>query len=90
MLNSNPAAQIGIRGLYQGVKPCYLRDISFAAIYFGIYHEGRSFACLSLSFSLSRARACSLSLSLSLRLSLSLSLSLALSLSQACAGPGRK
>ena len=27
--------------MYQGVKACYLRDISFAALYFGIYHETR-------------------------------------------------
>ena len=80
MLNGNPAAQIGIRGLYQGVKPCYFRDISFAAIYFGIYHEGRSVACLSLA----RARVHGDSLSLSPFLALSLSLSLW----QACAGSG--
>jgi len=40
---STIVSQIGLGGLYQGVKACYLRDISFAAIYFGIYHESRKF-----------------------------------------------
>ena len=72
-------AQIGIRGLYQGAKPCYLRDISFAAIYFGIYHEGRSVACLSRARFLSLSRAVSLSVALSASLAPALALALALS-----------
>ena len=34
-------SQIGVSGLYQGVKACYIRDIIFAGMYFGIYHETR-------------------------------------------------
>mmetsp|Transcript_67753 Transcript_67753/g.99096 ORF Transcript_67753/g.99096 Transcript_67753/m.99096 type:complete len:377 (+) Transcript_67753:24-1154(+) len=34
-------SELGFAGLYQGVKPCYFRDIIFAGLYFGIYHETR-------------------------------------------------
>jgi len=38
---STIVSQIGVAGLYQGVKACYIRDVLFAGIYFGIYHETR-------------------------------------------------
>lgn len=34
-------SQIGVEGLYQGVKACFVRDIIFAGMYFGLYHETR-------------------------------------------------
>lgn len=38
---STIVSQIGVAGLYQGVKACYIRDVLFAGLYFGIYHETR-------------------------------------------------
>jgi solute carrier family 25 aspartate/glutamate transporter 12/13 len=40
---SQMVSQIGVPGLYQGVGACFARDIAFAALYFGIYHDTRKY-----------------------------------------------